>query len=129
MAAQSQGEYNHATYLTRQQLVLPNTTASANATNTEAVFPVSAMRIRAVALRALTTASLSSTYLFQAGTASVGQIIITTATVGQVLVSTDLNATLAQGTAFCIKNSADTASSFAVVAEAHIDPASVFTGS
>lgn len=125
--ATSQGAYDHPSYLTRQQIALPATTAAANGTSLLFAPPVSAMRLHAVSLRALTTASLSSTYLFQAGTASIGQIIISTAAIGAILVSTDLNYTLPQGTAFAIKNSADTVSTFAPVLEASLDPASVFT--
>lgn len=128
MAALSQGEYNHSTYLVRQQIVLPTSTAGASGTSILFAAPVSNVRIRAVALRAVTTASLSSTYTFLAGTSSVGSIVVSTASIGQILVSSDLNYTLVQGTAFALKNSADTASTFATVLEAHIDPASQFTG-
>lgn len=128
----AQGNYDHPSYLTRQQLYPPKTAAGGASTNTLlAPPPVSNLRIRAVGLTAITTASLSSTYLFQLGTASVGQIIISTATIGQVLVSSDLNVTLLAGVGgvpFCLKNSADTASTFYPVIEAYLDPQATWTG-
>lgn len=124
-----QGNYDHPSYLTRQQMMPPVTTAGSVGTSTLIpATPISALRIRAVALTAITTASLSSTYIFQNGTSSVGQIIISTASIGQVLVSSDLNTTLPSGTAFCLKNSADTASTFRCVIEASLDPATTWNG-
>jgi hypothetical protein len=128
----AQGNYDHPSYLTRQQLFPPKTVAGSVTTNTLlAPPPVSNLRIRAVGLTAITTASLSSTYIFQLGTASVGQIIISTASIGQVLVSSDLNVTMVAGVGavpFVLKNSADTASSFYPVIEAYLDPLATWTG-
>jgi hypothetical protein len=128
----AQGNYDHPSYLTRQQIVAPKVAAGANTTSTLLPAPpVSNMRVRAISLSAVTTASLSSTYKFYNGTSSVGQIIVSTATAGQVLVTTDLNTTIVAGvggTALAVVSGGDTASSWLAVVEAYLDPQATWTG-
>ena len=124
----AQGNYDHPSYLTRQQIFLGRTVAGANGTSCQIGFPVSNMRIRTVGLNVVTAGTATDTVTFQAGTSSIGSLVMPNPAANTVVVSTDLNFTLAQGTNFNVKNGADATRVVSVVLEAYIDPASTWTG-
>ena len=126
--ATSQGPYDHASYLTRQNVYLGRTTAGAAGTNCQMGFPVSNMRIRAVAYTVITPTTSVSTMTILAGTGSIGTIVLTSAGAAlTVSTSADLNTTIAQGTTLSIKNGTDATGVGSITVEYSIDPASVFT--
>jgi hypothetical protein len=122
------GNYDNPSFLVRQQIFLGRTIAGASGTSCQIAFPVSNMRIRAVALNVITAGTTTDTYTVQAGTTSIGQIIIGTGAANTVTTSSDLNTILTNGTTLNIKNGTDATKVVSVTVEAHIDPAAVWTG-
>lgn len=130
----SQGQYDHPSYLARQQLCIPPTTAAASGTSAHRVFN-SAMRLRqavgAVAV-AGTIGTNVAALIFGNGTVIPnGTIAYGTAgnTIGALSTSGDMNYTLAAGNVLAIKNGADATASVNVTIEAYLDPAATWTGS
>lgn len=128
-----QGNYDHPSYLTRQQLSGPSTLAAASGTSVHRVFN-SAMRIRqavcAVAV-AGTIGTNVAAILYGNGTAIPnGTMAYGTAgnTIGALSTSGDMNYTLAAGNVLAIKNGADATATCNVTIEAYVDPAGSWTG-
>lgn len=124
----AQGNYDHPSYLTRQQIFLGKSVAGASGTSCYFGAPASNIRVREVAVTVITAGTATSTLTIQNGTSSVGNIVVGTQAAGTVLVSGDCNTTVAQGTSLNVKNGADAVVVFQAVAEAYIDPASTWTG-
>lgn len=123
------GPYDHASYLTRQQIRLGKTTAGASGTSAYAAFPASNMRIRNIAAVVVTAGtSTNNTLTVLNGTSSVGAIVLSTNAIGSIGTSGDLNITVGTNTTLSIKNGADATGVAEVVAEGYVDPASGWTG-
>lgn len=127
-----QGNYDHPSYITRQQICLGKTTAGANGTSLiTALSPVSNMRVRAVSatvITAGTSAGAGNCAIILNGTTSIGQINLGTSAAGTVVASSDLNTTISSGTALAIKNGTDATGVCQVTVEAHLDPSTTWTG-
>lgn len=128
-----QGNYDHPSYLARQQLCLGATTATASGTSGHRVFN-SAMRLRQ-AVGAVAVAGTIGTnvqaLIFGNGTVIPnGTISFGTAgnTIGALGTSGDMNYTLPVGQVLAIKNGADATATVNVTLEAYTDPAGSWTG-
>ncbi len=128
-----QGNYDHPSYITRQQIVLGPTTATASGTSCHIAFN-SQMRIRqAVSCVAVagTIGTNVGAILFGNGTNIVsGTIAHGTAgnTIGALATSADMNYTLPAGQVLSVKNFADATGTVRVTLEAYLDPAASWTG-
>jgi hypothetical protein len=120
----AQGNYDHASYLTRQMTPFGKTTAGANGTSLVTSFP-SAVRLRNISAT-ITTAGTStnpgSKLDVFVGTASVGTIATGTLTANAVATSGDLNTLVAANTNIFFKNGTDATCVAVIGAELHIDP-------
>lgn len=132
----AQGNYDHPSYLTRQQLFLGATTAAAGGTSCRISF-LSAMRIRNVSavVQVAGTQSAGEFYKIQASsvsgtaTSSLGVMTSGTSAVGTIMTSGDLNVTLGTGTILSIVGPTSAAGVANVTVEAYLDPAATWTGS
>lgn len=142
-----QGNYDHPSYLTRQQISLAAVTAGASGTSAGRVFN-SNMRLRAATAVVLTAGTIGTnvsaiiqangTGILQFGTAittSTGVVALGTCVYGTAgntafVTSTaaDMNALLPAGTIVTIKNGADATAVTAVTLEAYLDPSATWTG-
>lgn len=122
------GNYDNPSFLVRQQLILGRTTAGSAGTGCQFSFPVSNMRVRAIALTIITAGTSTDTMTVQAGTTSIGAIVIGTGAAMTVTTSSDINGTVTNGTALNLKNGTDATRVVSAVAEVHLDPAASWTG-
>lgn len=135
-----QGNYDHPSYVTRQQIVLAKSTAGANGTSYFFGFPET-VRIRNVSATVVTAGTSAGAgnacQLLAIGTsapvggtstttttttATIGSINLGTSTANVVSTSGDLNTILYQGSILAIKNGTDATGVFQPVVELHIDP-------
>jgi len=148
----AQGNYDHPSYLTRQQVPLTNVTAGAAGTSAGRTF-VSNVRLRnAVAVTAVAgTLGTNVQAIIQAtgtgiiqypnvggtnalttstGVVALGTCIYGTAGNTQYVTSTsgDLNAFIPAGSVVTVKNGADATAVIAVTLEAYLDPQATWTG-
>lgn len=142
----SQGNYDHPSYIARQQLSFGNTTIGASKTDQMFTAPASAVRIRACSAMVNVAGTGAATLaLFAIGTgttftsAGVGTTFTTTSTIGTatlstsaagtvVAISTDANLTINSGARLVSITGTDAALQAKVFAEAYVDPASTWTG-
>jgi hypothetical protein len=126
------GPYTDPSFLVRQQIVLGPVTAAASGTSCHIAFPASNMRIRNVAATVAVAGTIGTNVaaIIFAGTSAIATCAFGTAgnTIGATVNSGDANATVAAGTVLSVKNGLDATATTRVVIEAHIDPASSFTG-
>lgn len=141
----SQGNYDHPSYLARQQLNLGASTIGASKTNQLFTPPASNMRIRAcsamvniagtgaatVALFAIgtgTTFTSTSSTTFTT-TSTIGTATLSTSAAGTVVaISTDANLTINSGGRLVSITGTDAALQVVLSAEAYVDPLSSWTG-
>ena len=124
----SQGNYDHPTYLTRQQLALGRTTAGAAGTSLQKAF-TNDMRIRNVSALVITAGTATTHNLtVRNGTTSVGLITLSTSTALTVTTSGDLNYLLPKGSVLNVLNGADATGVADVTVEAHTDAQSNWVG-
>lgn len=129
----AQGNYDHPSYLTRQQLCIPPALAAASGTSCHRVFN-SNMRLRQAVASVNVAGTIGTNVaaiLFGNGTAIPnGTLSYGTAgnTVGALSTSGDMNYTLTAGQVLAIKNGADATATVNVTIEAYIDPAATWTG-
>lgn len=143
----AQGNYDHASYLTRQSIYLGKTTAGANGTSQLAVLPNN-MRLRN-AIAVVNTAGAGATTGSQiivgvvgtctqfgitgvgtvgTGTTTLGAIVLGTSTANSFATSGDLNVCINAGSVVYLKNGTDTAAVGSVTLEAHVDPLGSWVG-
>lgn len=142
-----QGNYDHPSYLTRQQIPLTNVSAGAAGTSAARTFN-SAMRLRQAVAVTVTAGTIGTnvqaiiqatgTGILQFGTAvttSTGVVALGTCAYGTagntaLVTSTsgDMNALLPAGSIVTVKNGADATAVCAVTLEAYLDPAATWTG-
>jgi hypothetical protein len=125
----AQGNYDHPSYLTRQQVVLGPTLAGASGTSAVTVFN-SNMRIRQVVgcVQVAGTAAQALSILFS-GTTALGTINWGTSVAVQSIGTIgDLNTTVTAGTVVSVKNGADATCTARLTLECYIDPAASWTG-
>jgi len=128
----AQGNYDHPSYLTRQQIYVGQVTGLSG-TGSGCYFspPGANLRVRKVCGVVATagTGSAGTNALgIYFGTASVGSLAMGTTAVGSIVSSGDLNAVLYTGTAFQItKSSADATGVTNIIVECNIDPAASWT--
>ena len=151
----SQGNYDHPSYLTRQQIVLTKTTAGAGGTSLGGVFGISNIRLRnaagvVVAAGTVGTGASGEAIIQAQGTGIVqfpnagGTNALTTST-GVVALGTigfgtgaltkwftstsgDMNALLPAGSQVFVTGGTDATIVSQVTLEAYLDPAAVWTG-
>lgn len=126
-----QGNYDHPSYLTRQQIVFGRTTAGAGGTSIRCTFP-SAMRLRSVSCMVVTagtvgTAAAAGIVIQQDGTAK-GTIALTTNVAGVVGTVGSLNVTIPANGTLSFVNGTDATFVGYVSAEMHLDPGATWTG-
>lgn len=141
------GNYDHPSFLTRQQISLGKSVAGANGTGCIKGFPASNIRIRNIAA-AVVTAGTSAGAGHEAliyclgtctttttgvgtqgtGTTALGTCTIGTSSVGQVLTTGDVNAIINQGSIIFAKNGTDATGVYDLVAEAYLDQSASWTG-
>lgn len=142
-----QGNYDHPSYITRQQIHIGRSTAGANGTSMITGFP-NTVRLRNMAA-AVVVAGTSATSGHQAllyclgtcttytaagvgtvgtATTSMGVIVLGTSSVGQVGTSGDLNVTINQGSIIFAKNGTDATGTYEVTASLHLDPQATWVG-
>lgn len=133
----AQGQYDHPSYLTRQQIYLGRTTAGAAGTSVFFASP-SAIRIRAFNANIFTAGTVVGTGVGAAGVAVAlyngtaivgGTISLSTNAKGVTGTSGDLNYTLPAGGTLSVVNGTDATFVADVRMEAYIDPAGSWTGS
>lgn len=129
----AQGQYDHPSYLTRQQHYLL-AEAGASGTGCHRAFN-SAMRLRqaqAVTSIAGTIGTNVAAILFGNGTAIPGGTM-SFGTGGNntstIVTSTDLNYTLGSGLVLSVKNGLDATAEVGITIEMYVDPAASWTGS
>lgn len=126
-----QGNYDHPSYLTRQQIVLGQTVAGANGTSLQTIFN-SQMRIRNVSgcVTVAGTVGTNVRDIIFSGTTALGTITYGTngVNIGATGTSGDLNATIPVGTVLAVKNGADATGVTQVVLEAYLDESATWTG-
>lgn len=123
-----QGNYDHPSYITRQQINLGNTTAG-NGTVGIRFSPLSNLRVRNVSATVMTAGTSAGHILtIKNGTTSVGSITLSTNTAGFVGTSGDLNTTVTAGTVLSVTNGTDATGVASVAAEAYLDPQATWTG-
>ena len=130
----AQGNYDHPSYLTRQQIPIGLSGTTANGTFCQTVFPSNA-RIRnvvGVVTVAGTTSGAAAGYTIRTGTTSVGAIVLSTNGINFVGSSGDINATLANGgtlaNVFNLLGGADTTVRAMFSLELYLDPSATWTG-
>lgn len=129
----AQGQYDHPSYITRQQLCLGATTATASGTSGHRIFN-SAMRFRqavgAVAVAGTIGTNVAALIFCNGTVVPNGTIAYGTGgnTIGALATSGDMNVTLAAGNVLAIKNGADATATVNVTIEAYLDPAASWTG-
>lgn len=143
----AQGNYDHPSYVTRQQILLDVTTAGANGTSATTSF-ISDMRIRkmSVAVRTAGTSATTGNQIIAiyigtavtgyAGTAlttstttaTLGTVVLGSSTAGVVGTSTDMDAKLIAGGILAIKNGTDATGVAKVTCEMNLDPGASWTG-
>lgn len=148
----AQGNYDHPSYLTRQQINLGATTAGANGTSGGFSF-ISDIRLRKAALTVRTAGTSATTgngvIFLCVGTAISGYgtasgtslttstgtttILAVTAlgssTAGAAVASADMNTTIKAGSVLYMKNGTDATGVAAASVEAYLDPSATWTGS
>lgn len=131
-----QGNYDHPSYLTRQQMVLGKTTAGAGGTSILATFP-SAIRVRTLNAGIITAGTVVGTGVGAAGvavslyngTAVVnGTVSLSTNAKGVWGTTADLNYTIPAGGTLAIVNGTDATFVATVGIEYYLDPAATWTG-
>ena len=141
----SQGNYDHPSYIARQQLHLGTTTVGASKTDQLFTPPASNVRIRAcsalvniagtgaatVALFAIgtgTTYTSTSSSTFTT-TSTIGTATLSTSAAGTVVaISTDANLTINSGGRLVSITGTDATVQSKIIAEAYVDPMSGWTG-
>lgn len=129
----AQGNYDHPSYLTRQQIVIGPSTAGASGTSCHIAFN-SQMRIRQIYQTVAVAGTIGTNVgmiVFGNGTAvPSGTQAFGTAgnTIGAVVASSDLNYTLPAGQVLAFKNLTDATATQRYTVEAYLDPASTWTG-
>lgn len=147
----AQGNYDHPSYLTRQQIGLGVSTAGANGSSGGKFF-VSDMRFRKLACTVKVAGTSSGagnsanimvvgTYMTGFSTGLIGTALTTTtgtntvatfalgsATALSTFTSTDLDIRLVAGSLMFYKNGTDNTGTFDVTAEAYLDPGATWTG-
>lgn len=125
-----QGNYDHPSYLTRQQVHLGLTTAGASGTSLITNY-TNQMRLRnvvatvAVAGTSGTTGHKLDVFV---GTSSVGTITLGTSAVQATGTSGDLNTIVPIGSPVFTKNGTDATGTARVVMELHTDPSATWVG-
>lgn len=143
------GNYDHPSFLTRQDISLVTVTAAASGTSGQRVSGVSNMRFRNAVgqvvvagtigtnvlsviqatgtgiLQYVSTGITTSTGLVALGTISYGTAGNTVAVTGT---SGDLNTMLPAGSVITVKNGADATGTTQVTLEAYLDPSATWTG-
>lgn len=128
-----QGNYDHPSYLTRQQVAIPPTLAAASGTSCHRVFN-SNMRLRQAVCAVQVAGTIGTNVaaiLYGNGTAIPGGTMsYGTAgnTIGALSTSGDMNYTLTAGNVLAIKNGADATATCNVTIEMYVDPAGSWTG-
>jgi hypothetical protein len=146
----AQGNYDHPSYITRQQLQLGATTAGANGTSGGFGF-VSDMRLRKAALTvrtAGTSAGAGNGVIFlcvgtaisgfgsgagftlttNTGTTTIQAITaLGSSAAGSVVTTPDMNTTIKAGSVLYMKNGTDATGVAQVTVEAHLDPTATWT--
>lgn len=143
-----QDNYNHPSYLTRQQIAMANTIATASGTSAHRAF-LSNMRLRAWNATIVTAGTIGTNVaaILQAVGTNILQITstaVTTSTgtvnLGTAAFSTngtgigfgasvaDQNCILPAGTVVSVKNGLDATAVTAVTLEAYLDPSATWTG-
>ncbi len=143
-----QDNYNHPSYLTRQQIPMTNVTAGASGTSAGRAF-LSQMRLRNASVVVVTAGTIGTNVaaIIQANGTGILQITSTavTTSTGVTALGTagfgtagntqyvqlntgDMNAILPAGTIVTIKNGADATAVCAVTLEAYLDPSATWTG-
>ncbi len=145
----AQGNYDHPSYLTRQNLGLAPVTAGASGTSAQRVSGVSNMRIRNAVGAVVTAGTIGTNVLsiIQAngtgiqvitstavttstGVVALGTISYGTAgnTVSVTGTSGDMNALVPAGSILTVKNGADATAVTQVTLETYLDPSATWTG-
>ena len=116
----AKGNYDHPSYLTRQQICLGSTVAG-NAGTSAQFAALSDMNLRNV-IAVVQTAGTSTNNIAKiyAGTSSLGQIALSTSAIGSTGTTGDLNTKITQGTVLSIVNGADATGVARVTIEANI---------
>lgn len=141
-----QGNYDHPSYITRQQVALGKSVAGNAGTSCIKGFP-NALRLRNVAAAVVTAGTSSGaghgatllcigtctqfatgTAVLGTGTTTLGSIALGTSAIGSVSTSGDLNVTLAPGSIICAKNGTDATGVYDLTGEAYLDPQATWTG-
>lgn len=143
-----QGNYDHPSYLTRQQIPLTNVTAGAAGTSAGRMFN-SNMRLRSASSVIITAGTIGTNVaaIIQATGTGILQLTSTgvTTSTGVVALGTcaygtagntafvtstsgDMNAILPAGSIVTVKNGADATAVTAVTLEAYLDPQATWTG-
>lgn len=142
------GNYDHPSYLARQQVSLGRTTAGANGTSPNAKAFTNNQRLRnvtAVVGTAGTSATSGNQVIIgcvgtctQFGTTGVGTVGTATTTLGTIVLGTstansvatsgDLNVCLNAGAVLYLKNGTDATGVAEVTAEMHVDPLGTWVG-
>lgn len=143
----AQGNYDHPSYLTRQQIPLNNVIATASGTSAQRAF-LSGMRLRNAVAAVVTAGTIGTnvqaiiqangTGILQYGTAittstgvvALGTISLGTAgnTIGALSTSGDMNAYVPPNSVVTVKNGLDATAVTAVTLEAYLDPSASWTG-
>lgn len=143
-----QGNYDHPSYLTRQQIALSNVAATASGTSAQRAF-LSGMRLRNAVGAVVTAGTIgtnvgsiiqangtgilvygSTAVTTSTGVVALGTISYGTAgnTIGAIASSGDMNAFVPANSVVTIKNGLDATAVTAVTLEAYLDPSTTWTG-
>jgi hypothetical protein len=130
----AQGNYDHPSYLTRQQIHLGATTAAATGTSCR-MAPISNLRIRNVLATVQTAGTFTggtAGFAVYVNTTSLGTITLSTNLAGYTGSSGDLNTTLTAGTGnanqFYVICNGDATLVARLTLEAYLDPSATWTG-
>lgn len=145
----AQGNYDHPSYLTRQNLDLSPTTAGASGTSAQRVSGVSNMRLRNAVGMVVAAGTIGTNVLSVIQANGTGILIYTstgiTTNTGVIALQTcvygtagntanvtstsgDMNAMLPAGSIITVKNGADATGTTQVTLEAYLDPSATWTG-
>lgn len=142
-----QGNYDHPSYLARQQVSIGKTTAGANGTSGQRSY-TNNQRLRNVSAAVITAGTSATTgnqiiigcvgTCTQFGTTGVGTVGTATTTLGTIVLGTsaanviatsgDLNTCLNAGALLYLKNGTDATGVAEVTGEMHVDPLGTWVG-
>jgi hypothetical protein len=147
----SQGNYDHPSYLTRQQLLLGASTAGANGTSGGKAF-LSDMRIRKASamvrvagtsaaggnacillcigtyMSGFSTGLIGTALTTNTGTNTLATIALGSSAAFATATSTDINVRIQAGSVLVFKNGTDATGTYDVTMESYLDPGATWTG-